>query len=57
MKSNNLCNLCKGAGSLICFPDGSPEWWPCTACYDSGAKIMYAPSMFSRKRIKDASNR
>jgi hypothetical protein len=48
-----LCNLCGGAGNLMCHQDGKREFWTCPACGGAGCRTMYSkPTIKSNSKEK-----
>ena len=44
MEETVICSLCKGAGNLVCFENGKPEWWSCPKCGGSGCCALHGPA-------------
>lgn len=46
-----ICRTCNGSGHLYTHP---AEWWPCPACGGAGARVMFGPAVWTRRRRHNA---
>ena len=51
-----LCHVCKGAGCIMAFPAGKPEWWPCPCCESAGVSIQHGPPTLIMDSVRMAKN-
>ena len=46
---DGLCSLCGGSGHLLCYQDGTREFWPCPACAGTGCRSMFGRPLQNAK--------